>query len=314
MNKLSTAFCKIAKIPRRTIILFSELASFLVYLGRKAVFRGRLPQLEPQYKIITGEIQNQGACKTSLAHLDLPLNQKLVKAASYLVSEFDLNSAALSLTSDRVAASSHRAFIDPMNIARDFPEILQWGLQQPILDLVDNIIGVPSTFVGLILRKEILNEQQIGTRLWHLDGEDHNTVKILVYLNDVELENGAFEYIPTSAAPFYLSFPGLNLLNFAYSDRQMAKLIPASRWQACTGKAGTVIIANTSKVFHHGRVPQKDRYVLIYSYTSRQPKRPSLCRQETFRVALPHIENVLEPHQKESIYDYAMMSASREQQ
>jgi hypothetical protein len=138
-----------------------------------------------------------------------------------------------------------------------------------LLNIAENYIGLPVAYLGVNLRKDIPNQKQVGTRLWHTDGEDRRMLKAIIYLNDVDENGGPFEYIPQNLTPSYRSFKHLYC---KILDEDMKKVVPACHWKQCTGAAGTVILVDTARLFHHGRVPEKERAALFFCYTSRKPK------------------------------------------
>ncbi|MEB3252702.1 MAG: hypothetical protein VKO01_11290 [Cyanobacteriota bacterium] len=163
---------------------------------------------------------------------------------------------------------NHANQIGSASIAADYPDIYLWGLQQKLLTLVTHYIYQPITYLSVNLRRDIANGQQVGTRVWHRDGEDHRMLKIIIYLNDTDQDGGPFEYIPKAITP------GQEVLNSGASlvNDEMAKVVPQQLWKACPGSAGTVIFADTAAVWHHGKVPQRGRYSLFFTYTSRRPR------------------------------------------
>jgi hypothetical protein len=293
-----------SKIRQKIQDFTSDRVNALDYLFKRLKHKNNLPTLSQKDNQIIQDIERTGVSLTSLNELSLPFTDDCLKAANYLQQKLQMNSLSMYKLSDNpMSAASHRVYSDPIEIATNFPEIVNWGLQERILDLVENIMGVPAAFVGLTLRREILNNQQTGTRLWHVDGEDYNSVKIMIYLNDVDEDTGPFEYIPKSSISPLLYLWRVKFFNFAVEDAVMEKIVPASQWHSCPGQAGTVIISNTGQVFHRGKVPKKERFALIYSYTSRNPKRPSVCKLESFREGLPYLNQTLNQRQIDSIYD-----------
>ncbi|MBW4552090.1 MAG: phytanoyl-CoA dioxygenase family protein [Aphanocapsa sp. GSE-SYN-MK-11-07L] len=233
---------------------------------------------------IIRDIQTKGVHLTSLEKLDIAsvpdLEQIANQAAHRLV-------FATSAQVDQKEASGCFAELDPIDLMTQYPEIFRWGLDPRILNIAENCIGLPPAYLGVSFRRSFANQRQVGTHLWHLDAEDYHVVRIIVYLNNVDLAGGAFEYIPRSHRLSYRSFKGIDSI----ADQQMQRVIPADKWKACPGKAGTVIIANTGQTFHHGKVSvNQERLALIYAYTSRQPKDLELakthCPTEKFRECL----------------------------
>ena len=66
----------------------------------------------------------------------------------------------------------------------------------------------------------------------------------------------------------------------------MRSHVPESEWRPVIGAAGTVLLADNALCYHHGRVHDSERTVLIYTYTSRHPQYPRLTRNTALDEAL----------------------------
>jgi hypothetical protein len=77
--------------------------------------------------------------------------------------------------------------------------LLIWGLNEKLLAIVENYIDLPPLFFGTTICRDVANDKQMETRHWHLDSEDSRIVKIIIYLEDVETNDGPFTYIPLEA-------------------------------------------------------------------------------------------------------------------
>ncbi|MFZ4640851.1 MAG: hypothetical protein ACOYMP_10690 [Nodosilinea sp.] len=194
--------------------------------------------------------------------------------------------------SDRLLASARRAMKclppplppDPTNnwhignyasqlcsaeIASDYPDIYLWGMEQKLLTLITHYIRQPIAYLSVNLRRDIANGQQLGSRVWHRDREDYRMLKVIIYLKDTDEDGGPFEYLPKAITPTIDPvFNGQGTL----TDGEMAQFVPREGWKSCPGLAGTVIFVDTAALWHHGKVPQKDRYSLFFTYTSRRPQ------------------------------------------
>jgi Phytanoyl-CoA dioxygenase (PhyH) len=260
-----------------------DLHSTKYYL-RRFGNRSHLPPLSPLDREIIREIQTKGVYLTSLEKLDIASVPDLEQIANQATHRLVFTTSA---QVDQKEESGCFAELDPISLMIQYPEIFRWGLDPRILNIAENCIGLPPAYLGVSLRRSFANQRQVGTHLWHLDTEDYRVIRIIVYLNDVDLEGGAFEYIPRSHRLSYRSFKGIDSI----TDQQMQRVIPADQWKACPGKVGTVIIANTGQTFHHGKVSvNQERLALIYAYSSRQPKDLGLakthCPTEQFREYL----------------------------
>ncbi|MDJ0625046.1 MAG: hypothetical protein QNJ31_01610 [Candidatus Caenarcaniphilales bacterium] len=110
--------------------------------------------------------------------------------------------------------------------------IYQAGLEQSILEIAHQILGIEPGYDGAELRiskaaPEGEKRDNSGTKTRHFDieegGQGHSTLKIIVYLNDVGINNGPFTFI-----------------NEDGSEKPI------------TGEKETVIFANTGKYEHYG--------------------------------------------------------------
>lgn len=169
----------------------------------------------------------------------------------------------------------YAAVMDPVWLAKNYPAVPLWGLQARLLDLMENFIGLPAVCMGASLRRDLPVNDSSGTRRWHLDLNDRRYPKIIIYLNDVDETGGPFQYIPQQQHRQLKDFRGRK----SVSDEEMSEKVAPAHWQSVCGKAGTVIFVDTANVFHRGKLPQQERYTLFFSYASKRPKNPALCRR-----------------------------------
>ncbi|MBV9523298.1 MAG: 2OG-Fe(II) oxygenase, partial [Alphaproteobacteria bacterium] len=132
------------------------------------------------------------------------------------------------------------------------------------------------------------------TRLLHRDSEDNRILKIIVYLNDVDARGGPFEFIPRplSPPPWRIPHHGSRI-----ADDAMAGVVPPPMWSCCTGERGTAIFADTCRVYHRGRIAEReDRLTLFFCYNSANPLSPQWCRplfdRDRFLAATPNLSAV----------------------
>jgi hypothetical protein len=110
------------------------------------------------------------------------------------------------------------------------------------------------------------------SQLWHRDPEDLRLIKVFIYLNDIDAACGPFSYIPKThpfgaraAADPQHDHPK------RITDEEMHVAIPSQDWIACTGPAGTMILADTVG-FHRGGKPSAgNRTLITFTYTSGTP-------------------------------------------
>ncbi len=257
-------------IKKKIFELRSEL-SYKVALWQHAP---KLPALEARDRDLLNHLQKEGAYVTSLEELGLNSSVNLLKAASSQLS--NMATPNNSKTCQK---------LPQIYTVTDLPEFSAWANEKRLLNIIENYIGLPVAFHGVHLRKDFANENQFGTLLWHKDSEDRRIIKIFLYLNDVEEQQGPFEYVPKSfTSKFSLNFYRIyyKLWQSGYlgiDDQTLNKIIPKSAWKSCPGKAGTVIFVDTKEVLHHGTLRTEEREALFFVYTANPPKAPELCTQ-----------------------------------
>ena len=242
------------KIKREASLLQSSLS----YKWRLFQHIKKVPALNLTNQCIVDSLRKEGAFITSLEALSLPMNEQLLDAVKTILPN---NPKSPAFEDQYVYHVSSAEIIKNS-------EIFLWGLQERLFDIAENYLGVPVAYRGLFFQKDFANEQQVHTRLWHKDPEDHRLLKIAVYLNDVNSESGPFEYIPKH---FNAQLSPLKK-KLLFSDAEVAEHLDPSNWVSCTGLAGTVVFFDSHHVFHRGKMPIKShRDAIFFNYHSRQP-------------------------------------------
>jgi len=255
-----------------------QLKTEFVYKLALKKYAKSLPALSPADRLIADRLQQEGVYVTSLEQLGFASTPQLLDACSQVLT-------CTEPERDRSVAKS------PLQIytLSELADFCLWGNEKRLLDIVQNYIGLPIKFQGVQLRRESGHPHQFGAMLWHKDGDDRRSIKVIVYLNDVDREHGPFEYIPKSVIAanslklridyqiFRTGFSGLK-------NEDMEQFVPKSAWKSCIGPAGTVIFVDTHSVFHHGSLRTAERSALFFVYTARHPKRPDLCRRYSDRT------------------------------
>jgi hypothetical protein len=250
----------------------------LKQLGRRSK---QLPMLSLKDTDLLATLRHRGVAEVHLDQLQLESTSAMWLAAQELARQ--LPSAANLGANGETDFHGHCLHADAAQFVLDYPEILLWGLNERLLDVLENYMRSAPALIGVALRKDSPNGRQIGTRQWHIDAEDQYVVKVLVYLNDVPRAAGPFEYVAKDQfnprwrywSRFLVRFrPGYDC------DEGFEKLVPADRWSTAVGKAGTAVIADTAQVFHHGSVATSgERLALIFAYTTQKPKLMELCQK-----------------------------------
>ena len=287
---------KIRRLPnkiKRIVLDFSvlKLISQLAHKKELEKYVKYLPKISLEDLNVVESLRQEGAYVTSLQALEIPSTSLVIASAEKLLPEL-------------LAFPSNEKYVIslPLSKLMKYPEIFLWGLQERLLNIIENYIGLPVLYHGAYFRREIANGKLIGVRQWHTDVEDHRMVKIIVYLNDVSLNGGPFEYISKNSTS--LLRQTLQYSSGFVSDEVIKTLVPTSDWKSCTGGYGTVIFSDTRNLFHRAKPPvAADRFSITFFYTSRRPitifNKVKLTRDE-----LLGISSRLSRHQRECILGY----------
>ncbi len=236
-----------------------------------------LPQLDSLGTSIVNTLRQEGTCVVPIRELNLISTNAMMTKAFSLAGELDNISHSLNQAENCEVGFGQTDH-------REFPEMLMWALESNLLDIVENYIGLPVLYQGYAMRKSIADGQYSGVRRWHIDWEDRRIIKIIIYLNDVAAGGGPYEYIPRTITSKAIAT--LNYYNLGYlSDDEMRQAVLQKDWVACLAEKGSVIITDTSSVFHRAQPPTvKERFSITFCYTSTSPlvtwKIPKIAPQQ----------------------------------
>jgi 6-phosphogluconate dehydrogenase (decarboxylating) len=113
-------------------------------------------------------VKKDGIAITTLEKLGIDSTAEMLKTAS------NLSSAIQSVSESIGDGYVVHASIDQMV---NEPEILLWGLEERILRIAESYFGLPVAYQGAYLRRDIANQVQEKSRLWHIDTEDRQVFK-----------------------------------------------------------------------------------------------------------------------------------------
>lgn len=249
------------RAKRQVVARFAPAGWFVqhAYEARLREHRPHLPTLRPAASALIEEVEANGVAVSSLDELGIPGTDRLKGVldglrASLAARDPD-GASALKPTHEELLADA---------------ELWRWGLQPELLDLVEAYIGLPITYYGAAVYREVADGRSEGTRQWHRDIEDHKVFKILIWLDDVSPRGGAFEYVPRP-----LSDPGVRRLRYVagfVTDAAMSEVVPETEWVKAAGPRWTAVLADPARVLHRASLAQdRDRYSVTFTWTSRRP-------------------------------------------
>ncbi|MEL6438356.1 MAG: 2OG-Fe(II) oxygenase [Cyanobacteria bacterium J06621_8] len=224
-----------------------------------------LPQLNHRDSEIVDTLHQEGVCVLPIESLDLPSTDSMMERA-YLLADNLRN-----IPDDDNKIESCEVAPEKEDL-REFPEVLRWALEPRLLDIVENYIGLPIIYQGFGVRRSVADGKYSGVRRWHIDWEDRRTIKVIIYLNDVTSGGGPYEYIPRPLTEEAIE--KLNYYNLGFiSDEDMSQAIAQENWSTCFANKGTVVITDSSNVFHRAQPPtDTERFSITFCYTSYTPQ------------------------------------------
>ena len=164
-----------------------RVPSKLAYEAALDKYVDNLPKLSPTELTLVDAFKSEGIFVTSLEALAIPSTPLLINAAKKLLPKLPKT-----LSNHKNEYVIHATSAQIM----EYPELFLWGVEERLLNILENCIGLPLAYHGLYFRRDLANKIQVKSRQWHIDMEDHCIVKVIVYLNDVSDGGGPFQYIP----------------------------------------------------------------------------------------------------------------------
>ncbi|RZM35346.1 MAG: hypothetical protein EOP67_12265, partial [Sphingomonas sp.] len=163
-----------------------------------------------------------------------------------------------------------RDLLETDDILAQRPSVYHLGFEPTLLDAAERHLCEPCFYMGCSLKRERVDASNDGPRQWHRDIEDDRLFRVIIYLNDVDIGGGPFEFI--EAEHSRVALETLRYKSGYVADAAMDAVVPADRWTSVKGAAGSMIAFDGTRVFHRVcRPTAADRFSLSITYSSRHP-------------------------------------------
>ena len=143
-------------------------------------------------------------------------------------------------------------------------DLIDFANQETILKEVGQYFGFKPylRYISVWLDHSTSAQDSKDTQLFHRDSDDLYLIKVFFYLNDVDINNGSFQYIKYSHKKSWLDYKNDFLLDSF-----------ANNIVSCEAKKGSLILCDTNG-YHRGlKIKEKNyRALLTINYTSKSPK------------------------------------------
>lgn len=273
------------------------------YERAKAAYRCKLAKLSRCHEEIVEGVRARGVYVTTLDALGFEGSKEMLAACAKLAAKYERMHRSGEMNGrDAFQAGAAELLANPITF--------EWGLNERLLDIVENYLEQPAAYDGLNLFYTKADGRQVAARKWHRDLEDRRVLKVAIYVNDVDDDGGPFEILNRSvpgleadAAPHYPVF------TLAQLERRIGAPLDPASVTTCTGPAGTVVFAETGLFYHRGKpATSRDRCAVFYNYFARAPLRPFFCERSTLsRRQMQTMAQSLNPRQRDCVNWRAVM-------
>ena len=157
------------------------------------------------------------------------------------------------------------------------PKMFEFGLNSGFIEHLEAKHKCKFVYRGFAVRTALASDFDsagfLGTMCWHLDPEDPMVTKAPVYLSDVEMDHGPFEYLDSVNGMLSRLKQGSRVVK-----ARNLRLFGEPQLNSLVGEAGTGALVQTGKYWHRGRpARRKGRTVIFYCYNPVHPRRPDYC-------------------------------------
>jgi len=226
--------------------------------GKKA-YRQNPPANGLLEKRIVADLQSEGIALTNLEEL-FPKQNVLVELQAYV--------EKLLPTANPRKDKPFLLQINEYSEVIDFHNpFVRLALKPVVLAIVNGYMNMYAKFHYYSVAAAIPVDEgtvPLKSQRWHRDFDDKKTCKMFIYLSDVDEGSGPFMYIRETqyGARNHKKFPPVPSQGAYPPMEEVARVFSKDEIQICTGKAGTVIFADT-RGLHRGGFASKNRRIMF---------------------------------------------------
>ncbi|QLC22271.1 hypothetical protein HFP51_08840 [Parasphingopyxis sp. CP4] len=148
-------------------------------------------------------------------------------------------------------------------------------LSDPVLNIGGAHLGSAAKFVRFSLQsnfRQAPDAERKASQCWHRDPDDRRIFKMFIYVNGVkEPSDGPFQYVRGShdRGTRKSLFPQTPPFGFYPGDEEVGNAVSEDEIITVTGKAGTVIFADTNAIHRGGFSTRNERTMFAAVYVSK---------------------------------------------
>lgn len=244
---------------------------YVLNAKNRRLYETHRPQLDEVQQRIVNDLLRDGI---AVAHLDeLFPGKNLLEQFRREVENLKANAAA------KTRKEFLRQLWDDPMIAESHDPFVKFSLEQKVLDIVNRYMGMCTYLYYLTLNITMPvppGSEAVQSQRWHRDPEDKKLCKIFVYMNDVDEGAGPFMYARGTevGGKFGNLFPQRPPRGIYPPAEAVERLIPREQMLTATGRAGTVVFADTAGIHRGGYATKSERIMFTGGYCSSAPPWP----------------------------------------
>lgn len=153
---------------------------------------------------------------------------------------------------------------------------VQFYLSEKLLQLVVSYLGYIPQLYEIYIEKTVPvgDASPTFSQNWHRDPEEKKTLKIFLYLNDVNIDSGPFTYLlgsqPTAKSKLAKLFPQ-KLPHGSYPESEsIKKSVPDGSYYIATAEKATLIFCDTAGIHRGGHAIKYDRIMSTAFFPSKK--------------------------------------------
>lgn len=148
------------------------------------------------------------------------------------------------------------------------------------LALNERILAVVSHYLGMWPRLKYIDlwynvpagpaSSEVSSQRWHRDYDDYRMVKLFLYIEDVDAQNGPFMFIPETHAGARLAglYPTKPPTGSYPPPGAVDRVVGPDAPIVCIGDAGTLVLADAAGFHKGGRAIARPRILFTVTYAS----------------------------------------------
>ena len=174
-------------------------------------------------------------------------------------------------TAPRTGKGFFAQLLKPEDLAAH-PSLMEVALDPYVIGVISRCYGILPYLESIELLSSFPNTGKLHqSQLWHIDRTDSVVVKQLIYINDVDDDEGPFTLVPCEESRKVPRFAAHYL-----TDDEIARHADMDKLMVFRGAAGVRALVDTGRCFHFGSRVTKPRHALFAYYNTGYGKYPRL--------------------------------------